>query len=94
MTDRRTLTIDGDKIKTETQLHKWLAEALEFPCWYGNNFDALFDMLSAEVSKPLLIRVINPAQLQENLGPAADVLSRVLVHAALENRHLEIDYDY
>lgn len=94
MTDRMTLTIDGDKIETKAQLHKLFADALEFPYWYGNNFDALFDMLSAEVSEPLLIRVINPAQLQENLGPAADVLSRVLVHAALENRNLEIDYDY
>ncbi len=38
--------IDCSKITDKVQLHKALAEALDFPNWYGNNLDALYDCLT------------------------------------------------
>jgi len=43
----RKITIDCTGIETPRQLHRAFADALSFPEWYGNNLDALHDLLCA-----------------------------------------------
>ena len=38
--------LDGQKIQNRNELFESLAELLEFPNFFGNNFDALDDMLN------------------------------------------------
>ena len=40
--------IDCSTIRTKEDLHRLFRETLSFPEWYGNNLDALYDMLGAE----------------------------------------------
>ena len=58
-----------------------LAEALEFPDWYGENLDALYDCLT-DLGEPVCLTVREPQLL-----PA---LERVLEDAAGENPLLEV----
>ena len=51
----RKLVLDGKKIKSEEDMHKFIANCLEFPDYYGMNLDALWDMLTAWVEYPLII---------------------------------------
>lgn len=85
------LTIDGAEIHTIPQLHQVFARTLAFPEWYGRNFDALYDCLN-DIPVEVLIRVTNQSLLREHIGRGADILSRVLTHAAMENPKLLIEY--
>lgn len=40
------ITIDCGGIATKQELHECIAEALDFPDWYGHNLDALMDCLT------------------------------------------------
>lgn len=40
------ITIDCNGISAKAQLHALIAQALQFPDWYGNNLDALMDCLT------------------------------------------------
>ncbi len=41
----KEITVSCAGIETRQQLHSLLKEALNFPDWYGNNLDALHDLL-------------------------------------------------
>jgi len=40
------IILDGTKMCDKTAAHEHIAEMMGFPQWYGNNLDALWDMLS------------------------------------------------
>lgn len=42
----KEITIDCSGIVDVKAMHHALAEALAFPAWYGNNYDALHDCLT------------------------------------------------
>lgn len=45
--------IDGLKIRTEADFHSEIARALSFGSYYGKNLDALWDVLSRELERPV-----------------------------------------
>ncbi|MFC0821252.1 barstar family protein [Moraxella marmotae] len=49
------IIIDGRYIKTEQDFHKTLAEQCKVTEFYGCNLDALWDLLSAGVERPVCI---------------------------------------
>jgi len=51
--------IDFIKIKTKEELYAKLKEELKLPLHFGENLDALADVISGEVSLPLKIHFIN-----------------------------------
>ena len=55
-------------IKDTKDVHAILAKALEFGNFYGNNFDALWDMLSTNVERPFSITWTNASLSRERLG--------------------------
>ena len=81
--------IDGNAVTSMEDIHKLLAQQLEFPEWYGGNLDALHDCLT-DLHEETDLRVVNPAALMERLGPAYVRLCRVLSDAAEENPYLKL----
>jgi ribonuclease inhibitor len=49
------VTIDGSQIRCESDLHDFLARELDFGPYYGRNLDALWDCLSADVERPVVL---------------------------------------
>lgn len=47
--------INGKDIKSEHDFHKHIAEALDFPKYYGSNLDALWDVLSTDIERPITL---------------------------------------
>ena len=47
------ITLDGKSIKTENDVHRILAEKLNFGPHYGNNLSALWDRLTTDVERPV-----------------------------------------
>jgi len=49
------MILDGRDIHTESELHRILAEMMDFfPC-YGRNLEALWDCLSTDIERPIRI---------------------------------------
>lgn len=82
------LIIDGSKIVSEEDLHKTIAEGLNLPSWYGMNLDALWDVLTGIVGRPLKITWINAEQSKERL-PRYEKYISLLQEVAEQDKQLK-----
>lgn len=73
--------IDGRNITDKKMLHAYLKEQCKFPDYYGNNLDALYDVLT-DRSEPLEIRVEHAAELKELLCGYGEAFIETLEDAA------------
>ena len=74
--------IDGAAMTSRADAHAELARALEFPEYYGNNLDALWDIVSATDAN---LALIHPAPMLNALGVYGCKLLQTLFEAAAEN---------
>lgn len=52
----KQITLACTGLETKDALHAALAEALDFPDWYGGNLDALYDCLT-DLDDPVQLRL-------------------------------------
>lgn len=60
--------IDGKNINSESDFHKKISQLLDFGPFYGENLDALWDMLSSGMGGGFYLHWLNSKQSKENLG--------------------------
>ena len=60
--------LDGRSFDDEEQLHKLLKGLLALPDYYGNNLDALWDLLTGWVEMPLTLTWTHYAESERKLG--------------------------
>ena len=89
----REIIIDGEKIHSKKELHRELAEKLDFPEWYGANLDALHDCLT-DLRDDVRISVVDFEELNKNVPIYGRLAVRVLRHAAKENGHIFLTVDW
>ena len=80
----REVVLTAAECRDKESLHRYLAEQLSFPEWYGNNLDALYECLT-DLREDMSIQVPDVEALEEQLGAYARRLMRVLVDASSEN---------
>lgn len=85
----KNVTIEASEVYCIEDIHKLLAEELEFPDYYGMNLDALHDCLG-DISEETSITVMGAELLYEQLGTGYEKLMRVLNDSAVENDFLYI----
>lgn len=72
------IEIDGNSIKTEAEFHAKISVALSLPLHYGKNLDALFDILSRDVERPVVLvwkdSTISKASMGDSFDRIVDVL--------------------
>lgn len=85
----RIVFLDGNRIASAQDMHAEFARALEFPEWYGNNLDALHDMLS-ESTEEIGVILVNTDKLAETLGRRWTALLRLLVDMKRERRGFHV----
>ncbi len=88
----KRLIIDGSRIDSYAHLHNFLSEKLNFDDYYGNNLDALWDMLS-EMSELSLISVINTDDLAETLNDKFEPFMEVLSEADNDLEHVFVRFE-
>lgn len=60
--------IEGEKIRSEAEFHKEIAAVLDLPGHYGANLDALWDVLTGDVERPVVLIWKNADASQAALG--------------------------
>lgn len=79
--------IDCEKLCESESAHRYLAEALEFPDYYGKNLDALFDCMTEKGECTILFK--GAAELYKSSAYGAKIL-RVMREAATANPQLKM----
>lgn len=87
-TGEKVIVLDAEKMTDGESLHSYLRERMSLPDYYGNNFDALYDVLT-EIGEFTRIRLKNSGCLEE-LGWFGRQLLRVFREAAEDNCYLSI----
>ncbi|WP_293729041.1 barstar family protein [uncultured Phascolarctobacterium sp.] len=85
----RKIILDTEQMRSQSQLHQYLREALQLPAYYGANLDALYDCLT-ELSEPTELTIQGKVAEEAYLGRYGAMLLRVLQDAAAANRNLQI----
>lgn len=70
------IIIDGRRMTSVEETHRYLAATLRFPAYYGMNLDALHDCLT-DLSRNVWVILINGDLMDEALGDYAKKLRRV-----------------
>ena len=88
----KIVLLDGEKIKSSADMHRAFKKALNFPDWYGNNLDALNDMLT-ETTEEIGVILVNTEKLSENLGWRWDMLLRLRVDLKREKPNFRVAFE-
>ena len=62
------IIIDGLFIASEDDFHKAIAKELNLPSWYGHNLNALWDVLTGMIERPLELVWLNSEMSRTRLG--------------------------
>ena len=88
--------IDGSVIANEADFHQVIARAIGFGEHYGCNLDALWDMLSSDVERPVTLiwqnANVSSDRLGDTFGKIVSILSRV--KSQDEEWHLADRFDF
>ncbi len=76
--------LDGRNLPDRAALHAALKAALDFPGFYGNNLDALWDMITGHIALPVTVRWTYFARSQRLLGDYADLAYQLMKRAEKE----------
>ncbi|NLR76975.1 barstar family protein [Leeia aquatica] len=61
--------IDGEHITSDVNFHRAISKAFDLSSYYGNNLDALWDALSTDIERPVLL-IWNNSSISKNAMPA------------------------
>ena len=87
----KNITVNFSLCKNQLDLHKELKEKLNFPEWYGNNLDALWDMLTGFIETPANITVVwKPINEDKNIKEAVLQIIDLFIEASEENEEIKV----
>ena len=81
-----TLKVDVGSVTTRHALHALLAEAFQFPDYYGQNWDA-FDECIRDVELPRHVEITGLEALRVRLPKEVELLQRCIADFVEETHH-------
>lgn len=85
-----TIIINGLEMTTKERAHEYLKDMLGFPEYYGNNLDALCDLLN-EKTIPVEIKLINSKAMIKLLGSYGNSILDVFKDVSVDNENIILD---
>ena len=86
----KKITLHAEHMDTKEKLHAYLKQELDFPDYYGENLDALYDCLT-DIQEPTTVSIPHSIEHEEGgLGDYGKMLMRVFCDAAEANPHLHV----
>ncbi len=90
----KNIVIDFSACKYPMDLHSIIKEKLELPEWYGNNLDALWDMMTGFIETPINITVIYKPETKAAEGLKENVLKIIETFKEANEEDEEIIFSY
>lgn len=94
MSRRKYVEIDLSCVTTHIELHSLLMNALDFPEWYGKNWDAFWDAITALVDMPIHLRFLGWKSFAENFPRDAELMRECFLDMAEKYPGLASDVEY
>lgn len=85
----KTLIIDGKLMKSKDSLYLHLKRVLALPNYFGNNLDALWDVLTEEDELTEIV-FINTDQVKKHLGQYGVQLINLLEKLERQNKNYRV----
>ena len=86
----KLVQLDCTQMTSREEVHRLFAQALDFPQWYGNNLDALYDLLCEQPDT--MLTLLHTSSLA-SLGSYGASVLETLQDAAKENPRLILMFD-
>lgn len=78
--------LDGAKITSEPDFHREISRLLDFGEYYGGNLDALWDRLSTDVERPLVLAWKHSSESRAAMGERFDKIIGVLMRVEHQDK--------
>lgn len=78
----KTIILDSSKFTSIDELHAELKLKFNFPDYYGNNLDALWDCLTTDIELPITVCLSNFEKSKTFLGDYANMTFSLLKDVA------------
>lgn len=88
------VSIDLNRQESIKQLHTTFKQKLNFPDFYGMNWDAFWDVITGESKMPTNLILYNYKSLGDRFKDSASQLSRIKVDFNKLNPNKQIHFDY
>lgn len=88
------IKIDLSSIRNSDELHSALSNSLNFPSWYGRNWDAFWDAISALVEMPKELEFCGWNSFSERMPHDAKMLQQCLMQLTAEFPDLALEVRY
>ncbi len=85
------LRLDSQLLDQKEALHKEITRQMQLPLYYGENLDALWDILTAW-GNPLEIIIENCGQSLAQMGEYGEMVMQLFQEAEEENKNLSVDF--
>ncbi len=85
------LRLDSQLLDRKEELHKEIVRQMQLPLYYGENLDALWDILTAW-GNPLDIIIENCGESLASMGEYGEMVMQLFQEAEEENNNLSVDY--
>ena len=83
----KIVELDGSKMDSIQNTHMHLKESMELPEHYGENLDAMYDVMS-DISENTFEFVLNSQQMRTSLGDYGVRMEQVWENLEQNNKHL------
>ena len=70
--------IDFSRVNYYLEMHQIIKEALDFPDYYGCNWDAFWDCLTDMYGEPIHIEIIGLDVIERKFGDDAEIMITIL----------------
>jgi ribonuclease inhibitor len=80
------IEIDGRKVSTVEDFHREFAEILHITHFYGRNFHALWDIVSAGIERPAIIHWRDAEVSKAHMGDDFDEIVRIFQRAVEQDQ--------
>jgi RNAse (barnase) inhibitor barstar len=75
---KETYILDFSKVEHYLDIHNVIKKELDFPDYYGCNWDAFWDCLTDMLGRPIHIEILGLEVIEQKFGDAADKLVDIL----------------
>ena len=89
MEERKIITLDLTGCTSLGELHQRIRKAFNFPEWYGENWDAFWDLIN-EPYPPTLVEIRGINSLPDELRSSGAMILSLLQ----KNKEWQYDFDY